>query len=91
MLCGLLYVRPLQTYLDRRASVAERLEQVRVLRAERDRLAKRLRFSKSDVALAREARRLGYVRPGERLFIVKGIPRWRAQEQNEASIAKDGR
>jgi cell division protein FtsB len=91
VLCGLLYVRPLQTYLDRRASVAERLEQVRALRAERDRLAKRLRFSKSDVALAREARRLGYVQPGERLFIVKGIPRWRAEARRGTSIAKDGR
>ncbi len=30
----------------------------------------------------REARRLGYVKPGERLFIVKGINAWRrAHEQ----------
>jgi hypothetical protein len=27
-------------------------------------------------ALQREARRLGLVRPGERLFIVKGISSW---------------
>jgi hypothetical protein len=27
--------------------------------------------------LVREARRLGLVKPGERLFIVKGIPAWR--------------
>ena len=30
-------------------------------------------------ALAAEARTLGYVRPGEHLFIVKDIPQWRAQ------------
>jgi hypothetical protein len=30
----------------------------------------------SDAALAREARRIGYVKPGERLFIVKGISSW---------------
>ena len=28
-------------------------------------------------AFAREARQMNLVRPGERLFIVKGIPEWR--------------
>jgi cell division protein FtsB len=91
VLCGLLYVRPLGTYLDRRAAVADRAAEVRTLRVERDRLARRLRFSKSDAALAREARRLGYVRPGERLFIVKGIPRWRATHQRGGTIGRGGR
>jgi hypothetical protein len=36
-----------------------------------------LRASTSIAALAREARRLGYVRPGEHLFIVKGIAAWK--------------
>ena len=27
--------------------------------------------------LGREARRIGFVKPGERLFIVKGIVEWR--------------
>ena len=34
------------------------------------------RATTSDAALAREARRIGYVKPGERLFIVKGIAAW---------------
>jgi hypothetical protein len=34
--------------------------------------------------VTREARRLGYVKPGERLFIVKGIGAWRRHhEQNQ--------
>jgi hypothetical protein len=38
--------------------------------------------STSDAELAREARRLGLVKPGERLFIVKGINRWMKQQGN---------
>ena len=33
--------------------------------------------STSLVVLAQQARRTGLVRPGEQLFIVKGIPAWR--------------
>jgi cell division protein FtsB len=49
---------------------------VRSLRAERERLDRGLTNAQSTETLAREARRLGYVKPGERLFIVKGIPAW---------------
>jgi hypothetical protein len=31
----------------------------------------------------REARRLGYVAPGERLYIVKGIKSWRRQHEQK--------
>ncbi len=79
VLVGLLYVQPLQAYLARRASVNERMAEVRTLRDEQRTLERRLRYARSDDALQREARRLGYVRPGERLFIVKGIPEWRAR------------
>jgi hypothetical protein len=40
-------------------------------------LQDRLEFSASSDALAREARRLGFIRPGEHLFIVKGIQAWK--------------
>ena len=49
---------------------------MRRLRAEQLQLQRLVAASTSDAALAREARRLGLVRPGERLFIVKGIARW---------------
>jgi len=37
----------------------------------------RLVNSTSVGSIEREARRIGYVKPGERLFVVKGIPAWR--------------
>ncbi len=77
VLVGLLYYRPVHNYLDRRAAVEERRAEVAALAGENDTLNRRLRYVESDAAIAREARRLGYVKPGERLFIVKGIEDWR--------------
>ena len=51
------------------------------LKAEKQRLEHRLGSSTSLDTLAREARALGYVRPGEHLFIVKGINQWRKRER----------
>ena len=85
MLVGLLYVQPARTYLERRDAVAARSARVDALEAERRTLLRRFAYVKSDEAVAREARRVGYVKPGERLFIVKGIPAWRA------TLARDGR
>ena len=72
-----LYYQPLATYVRTRATVDERNAEVQALREERDRLQARLVRSSTVEALAREARRLNLVRPGERLFIVKGIDDWR--------------
>jgi len=77
VLLGFLYQAPLRAYLETRERVAERNAEVRALRIERRSLERRLAFQTSDEALVAEARRLGYVKPGERLFIVKGIPGWR--------------
>jgi len=52
---------------------------VSVLRDEKARLEHRIAQSATGGQLVREARRLGLVKPGERLFIVKGIPAWRHQ------------
>jgi cell division protein FtsB len=71
-----LYYRPLSTWHSTRAELARRDADVQTLRAERARLERRLTNAQSTETLGREARRLGYVRPGERLFIVKGIPTW---------------
>ena len=51
--------------------------EVRVLRNQKARLEYRIAQSATGGQLVREARRLGLVKPGERLFIVKGIPAWR--------------
>jgi cell division protein FtsB len=71
-----LYFRPISSYLQTRSELGARRAQVAVLRAENARLERRLERTTSEAALAREARRIGYVKPGERLFIVKGIGAW---------------
>ena len=83
-----LYYKPLTTFLDTREQLASRRAEVAELRDERQRLEARLARSATTGVLAREARRIGYVRPGERLFIVKGIPEWRRERR--ATIGRDG-
>ena len=77
VLVGLLYYRPLHDYFDARSQQAAQLTAVQKLERKRATLEKRLRHASSDAALAAEARTLGYVLPGEHLFIVKDIPQWR--------------
>ncbi len=76
LVMGFLYYRPISTYRETRNERTARMEQVIALRAEKHRLERRLARATSPAALARDARRIGYVRPGERLFIVKGITSW---------------
>ena len=76
-----LYYRPLSSYLETTSELGARRAQVVALRAEKVRLERRLARTTSDAALAREARRIGYVKPGERLFIVKGIAAWQHSHQ----------
>jgi len=76
-LVGFLYYHPLTTYFETRATLNARTEEVQELRAKKARLESRLEASATLAALAREARQMNLVRPGERLFIVKGIPEWR--------------
>jgi hypothetical protein len=77
LLIGLLYYSPVRSYFETRRAVAGRLAEVRELERERELLRRRLAARTSEEALLREARRLGYVRRGERLFIVKGVPAWK--------------
>ncbi len=79
MLClvAFLYYRPARTYFDTRDTLKERSAEVQKLAAKKERLSRLVAASTSDAALAREARRLGLVKPGEQLFIVKGIAKWR--------------
>jgi cell division protein FtsB len=73
---GYLYVRPITTYLETRDQLDGRRTEVATLRAERARVSARLERATSLEELARAARRIGYVRPGEHLFIVKGTAAW---------------
>jgi hypothetical protein len=77
VLVALLYYRPIKAYVDARGELGKRHAIVNKLQVDKTRLEHRLGSSTSLDTLAREARRLGYVRPGEHLFIVKGIEQWR--------------
>ena len=81
VLVALLYYRPLKAYVDARSQVNQHRQVVRRLQLEKTSLERRLGSSTSLATLAREARALGYVRPGERLYIVKGIEQWRKRER----------
>jgi hypothetical protein len=81
VLFALLYYRPLKAYVDARGELAQKRGAVQKLQLEKRRLEHRLGSSTSLDTLAREARALGYVRPGEHLFIVKGINQWRKRER----------
>ena len=90
VLVAFLYYRPLTSYLETRSDVGRRHAEVVALRTERARLERRLAKSTSVSSLRREARRIGYVRPGERLFIVKGIPEWRRARASHSTLRRDG-
>jgi cell division protein FtsB len=85
---GLLYYKPARTYLHTRRTVAERTAEVRRLERQHRQLQRLVTASTSDAELAREARRLGLVKPGEQLFIVRGIKRW--LKAHAANVAGDG-
>ena len=87
VLVGLLYARPLRSYLNTKHALARRAADVRALKAQKRALQHRLAEASTPEALEREARRLGLVRPGERLFIVKGISAW---VHSKATIARGG-
>jgi cell division protein FtsB len=76
LLVALLYARPLRSYLSTKQQLTQRAADVRALKAEKRDLEHQLADASTPEALQREARRLGLVRPGERLFIVKGISKW---------------
>lgn len=77
-----LYSQPLRSYFTAQKALEERTDEVRSLHREKQRLQRRLTASDTSEELARQARRLGYVKPGERLFIVKGLAAWRRQHEH---------
>ena len=83
-----LYYQPLSSYVETKNELAESRAEVEALREAKTQLEQRLSFSTSEEATRREARRIGYIRPGEQLFIVKGIPDWR--REHARSVRSDG-
>jgi cell division protein FtsB len=77
-----LYYQPLSSYFETRNDLSARRAEVETLRIAKAELELRLESSTSLEATKREARRIGYVLPGEQLFVVKGIPAWRQAQRN---------
>jgi cell division protein FtsB len=74
---GFLYYRPLSSYLDTKQELERRSAEVRSLEDERRALERRLAGAEETSSVERQGRRLGLVRPNEKLFIVKGLDAWR--------------
>jgi hypothetical protein len=74
---ALSYIHPLRSYQAARARVDERRSDLAALERDNLQLERRLALSGKDLFVEREARRIGLVRPGERLYIVKGVQEWR--------------
>jgi len=75
---GLLYWKPLHTYQHTSDVLHHRQAEVSRLEAQQRQLKARLATVGTGEDLVREARRLGFVKPGEQLFIVRGIADWRS-------------
>jgi cell division protein FtsB len=77
VLIAVLYWKPLHTYMQTKAELQSRQAQVATLQAQKVQLEQRIASIADGDTLVAEARRLGLVKPNERLFIVRGIAAWR--------------
>jgi cell division protein FtsB len=70
---GLAYIHPLRNYSAAKERVVEHKAELAGLEREIADLDRGIALSGEDSFVERQARLLGLVRPGERLFIVKGV------------------
>jgi cell division protein FtsB len=80
------YIHPIRAYRDARAEVAGQRSDVSRLAHANARLERRLARAETNAFIVREARRLGLVRPGERLFIITGVGRWQKERARRPGI-----
>ena len=78
------YVQPLRAYRQAEDDVAARRAQVERLEQRNERLENQLDEAGTNEFIERSARRLGLVKPGERLFVVTGLDRWKRDRQGGA-------
>ena len=76
VLVGVLYWKPIRSYEHTKAVLDRREAEVSRLEAQEKQLKARIATVGTGPDLVREARRLGFVKPGEQLFIVRGIEHW---------------
>ncbi|HEV2062347.1 MAG TPA: septum formation initiator family protein [Solirubrobacteraceae bacterium] len=70
-----LYVKPVLSWWSTREESHRRGAEVSALEAENERLRKRRAELKDPRVLESEARQLGMIKPGERAYVVEGLPR----------------
>jgi cell division protein FtsB len=70
-----LYIGPARSYWSTVREAKHRRAEVAQLKRENARLRAKRAALRSESALEREARRLGMVRPGERAYVVKDLPK----------------
>ncbi|HEX8205044.1 MAG TPA: septum formation initiator family protein [Solirubrobacteraceae bacterium] len=70
-----LYVKPVLSWWSTRQESQKRGAEVTALEQENERLRKRRAELKDPKMLEQEARELGMIKPGERAFVVEGLPR----------------
>jgi cell division protein FtsB len=80
-LVAFLYWKPLHSYAHTKDQLAARRAQVAALQAEKAKLERKIALAGTTAELTRQARLLGLVKPGERLFVVRGINAWRARNR----------
>ena len=90
LLVAFLYSQPLRTYFRTHDALDRRTAEVRALQSQRVALRRQLAHSLGGPGLSRQARRIGYVKPGEKLYIVKGIERWRREQRRRTTIGRHG-
>jgi cell division protein FtsB len=75
-----LYVGPAINYVETVREAGARRAELKELQRENERLRARRAALQDPRTLEREARRLGLVKPGERAYIIKGLPGDRSQK-----------
>jgi cell division protein FtsB len=76
-LVAFLYWKPLHTYARTKHNLQASQSSVRVLKTKNAKLEQQIAAANTAPELIKQARLLGLVRPGEQLFLVRGIAAWR--------------
>jgi hypothetical protein len=76
------YVQPIRAYMEAKEQLGKRRAERSSLLRQQARLRHRLELAETEAFIELEARRVGLVRPGERLYIVKGVQKWKKAHRN---------
>ena len=78
------YVQPIRAYQQAQDDVDVRRAQVERMGQRNERLEKQLEEAGTNEFIERSARRLGLVKPGERLFTITDVDEWEHERQGRS-------